>query len=83
MPLYLRLLSPRPLSPALPFGFGVGFRPLFSTSGASTAGKVTLPRRLAFEPADRLLITKLPPSPRFASNNSAQPQFSGWTEKKK
>ena len=32
MPLYLRLLSPRPLSPALPFGFGVGFRPLFSTS---------------------------------------------------
>ena len=31
MPLYLRLLSPRPLSPALPFGFGVGFRHLFST----------------------------------------------------
>ena len=31
MSLYLRLLSSRPLSPALSLGFGMGFLPLFSS----------------------------------------------------
>ena len=61
-----------------------GFPPIsFLHLWCINAGKESCPRLLLFEPAVRLLITKLFPSPRFVSNYSAFPQFFRLEKKKR